>query len=218
MVVQPASSSPKALRFTTGRRRFSWQRNCIAIGLAAGFLEPLESTSLHLIQLAIEKLLLYFPSGAALAISDIERDNFNQQMELEYLRVRDFLILHYKLNQRPEPFWQQCASMSIPDSLQQRLSMFQDNGHLLAYRQGLFQPPSWLAVMLGQGLQLSHSDMRLKKQTPDIYQQSLASFQQHLQQLVATMPSHQAALQARYGHESVVSPSIYGSRRPACNR
>ncbi len=217
-LLQPASASPKALRFTTGRRRHSWQRNCIAIGLAAGFLEPLESTSLHLIQLAIEKLLLYFPSGKALAIADIERDSFNQQMELEYLRVRDFLILHYKLNQRPEPFWQQCASMSIPDSLQQRLSMFQENGHLLAYRQGLFQPPSWLAVMLGQDVQPAHCDMRLQQQNAGLYQQGLAHYQQQLQQLVATMPSHQTALQAQPGNETVASPSIYGSRRPACNR
>jgi len=216
-LLQPASTKAKALRFTTGRRRRSWQRNCVAIGLAAGFLEPLESTSLHLIQLAIEKLLLYFPSGARLTISDTERDHFNQQMELEYLRVRDFLILHYKLNQRPEPFWQQCARMSLPDSLQQRLAMFQENGHLLAYRQGLFQPPSWLAVMLGQGVTPRHCDLRLQPQNTDLYQQRLAHHQQQLQQRVATMPSHQAALQAQPGSESLASPSIYGSRRTACN-
>lgn len=216
-LLQPASSQPKALHFTTGRRRFSWQRNCIAIGLAAGFLEPLESTSLHLIQLAIEKLLLYFPSAAPFAIADIERDSFNQQMALEYLRVRDFLILHYKLNQRTEPFWRQCASMSIPDSLQHRLSMFQENGHLLAYRQGLFQPPSWLAVMLGQGVQPVHCDLRLQQQNVGLYQQGLAHYQQHLQQLVASMPNHQSALQAQPMNETMASPSIYGSRRPACN-
>lgn len=229
-LLQPASASPRVLHFTTGRRRRSWQRNCIAIGLAAGFLEPLESTSLHLIQLALEKLLLHFPSGGTLASSEIERDSFNQQMELEYLRVRDFLILHYKINQRPEPFWQQCANMNIPDSLQQRMSMFQENGHLLAYRQGLFQPPSWLAVMLGQGLKPLYCDLRLQPQNPDFYQQSLTHYQHHLQQLVTAMPSHQRALQALSGHEStgqttenaashtIDARSIYGTRRPACNR
>lgn len=209
-----SSASFKALKFCAGRRKQSWRRNCVAIGLAAGFLEPLESTSLYFIQLALEKLLLYFPSSPG---ADIERENFNRQMETEYLRVRDFLILHYKLNQRAEPFWRECAQLTMPDSLQHRLALFQESGHILAYRQGLFQPASWLAVLLGQGVRPKQHDLRLRSQTAAPYIRWLSQHQQQLQQIVQLSPSHLQALLTRpLPHQAPPVASLYGYRASAC--
>lgn len=210
-----AGASIKALRFTTGRRQQSWRHNCVAIGLAAGFLEPLESTSLHLIQLALEKLLLYFPVHTAgqPTVSTSERDAFNDQMATEYQRVRDFLILHYKVNTRPEPFWQYCTHMSLPDSLQQRLALFQESGQLVAYRQGLFQPASWLAVLLGQGARPNETDFRLQAAASAPYSAWLQQHYQHLQMQAGQSPSHRQALDNSSGSSNAPPVhSLYGYR------
>lgn len=213
--LQEAALAPaRPLQFVTGRRKQSWVNNCIAIGLSSGFLEPLESTSLYLVQLAIETLLQCFPSCP---VGDVERALFNKKMELEYLRVRDFLILHYKLNSRPEPFWRDCAAMAIPDSLAQRLDMFRETGHTLEYRQGLFQPASWLALYLGQGLHPQQLDTRLEAVPPAQRQAWLAGYQQQLQQLVTAMPAHQQALKDSELAGAAVAPvySLYGHRGSA---
>lgn len=205
-----ALNDPRPLRFVTGRRRHSWLKNCVAIGLSSGFLEPLESTSLYLIQVAIQQLLACFPGTP---VGDIERDNFNRQMELEYQRVRDFLILHYKLNRRPEPFWQHCAMMQIPDSLAERLAMYRETGHLLEYRQGLFQPASWLAVALGQGEYPGHLDGRLDSQSQAAAMAWLTGYQQKLQQMASRMPKHADALQQHMAvREPIAINSLYGFR------
>lgn len=208
---EKALAPARALQFVTGRRKQSWVKNCIAIGLSSGFLEPLESTSLYLVQIAIESLLQYFPSNP---VGDIERELFNQKMQLEYLRVRDLLILHYKLNTRPEPFWQYCAQMAIPDSLAQRLEMFKETGHLLEYRQGLFQPASWLALYLGQGLQPQQLDARLGALDPNQLQSWFSSYQHQLQQMVNAMPDHHQVLQHTELAGAAVAPafSLYGHR------
>lgn len=201
----------RALHFVTGRRKQSWVKNCVAIGLSSGFLEPLESTSLYLVQIAIETLVQYFPSNP---VGEVERELFNQKMQLEYLRVRDFLILHYKLNSRPEPFWRYCAQMAVPDSLSQRLEMFKETGHLLEYRQGLFQPASWLALYLGQGLRPTQLDARLSALDPARLQLWFSAYQQQLQQLVQAMPDHHQVLQNTELAGIAVAPafSLYGHR------
>jgi tryptophan 7-halogenase len=145
-----SQGEPRILRFRAGRRVRSWQGNCIGIGLSSGFLEPLESTSIYLIQVAIMNLLRLFPDrnpDPALV------EEFNRMVDYEYDRVRDFLILHYHLSQRDDSeLWKYCSSMAVPDSLLEKIAMFRHRGYIDVYRHGLFAPPSWIAVFVGQGL------------------------------------------------------------------
>lgn len=141
-------ASPRMLRFTAGRRRNSWVSNCIAVGLAGGFLEPLESTSIYLVQVAITTLVELFPAGA---VCNVERDEFNRTMALEYDRIRDFLILHYHATERADtPFWNYVRHMPIPDSLAEKIALFRARGRVETHSRGLFLEPSWLAVLHGQ--------------------------------------------------------------------
>lgn len=144
-----ALAEPRMLRFRTGRRHRQWIDNCVAIGLSAGFLEPLESTSIHLIQLAIGKLVELFPNAAVLDPADAAE--FNRAMALEYDRVRDFLVLHYCATERDDtPFWRHMRTMDLPPSLAGKIAAFRDRGIVEQYREGMFLPASWLAVYYGQ--------------------------------------------------------------------
>jgi len=153
----PPMAEPNRLRFLAGKREKQWVGNCVAIGLSAGFLEPLESTSIHLIQLGIGKLIELFPGGGW---DPLDADEFNRSMALEYERVRDFLILHYYATERADsPFWDYCRTMTIPDSLAGKLELFRDRGIVARYREGMFLEPSWIAVCLGQRVEPRDSSL-----------------------------------------------------------
>jgi tryptophan halogenase len=145
-----ALGDPRLLKFTTGRRSVTWDKNCVAIGLAGGFFEPLESTSIYLIQVAIMNLVPLLPGKR---IDPPLRDEFNRLMDLQYERIRDFLILHYKLNTREDAeLWRYCAAMDVPESLTRKIELFLHCGIIERYKDGLFTPTSWLSVFIGQGL------------------------------------------------------------------
>lgn len=144
-----ALGDPRPLKFTTGKRRAMWVKNCVALGLAAGFMEPLESTSIHLIQAGIARLLNLFPD-AGFDPADIAE--FNRQSDFEWQAIRDFLVLHYHANRRDEPFWRDCAAMAVPDGLSARLALFRANGRLFREHEELFTELGWLQVLVGQGV------------------------------------------------------------------
>lgn len=141
-------AGPRPIRFTTGRRREAWSKNVVSIGLASGFLEPLESTSIHLVQMGIAHLLTFFPA-AGFEAADIAQ--FNAIMQQEYEWVRDFIILHYKATERTDtPFWNYCRTMDVPQSLSHRLELFRTHGRVFREGNELFTKVSWLQVMHGQ--------------------------------------------------------------------
>jgi tryptophan halogenase len=145
-----AIGSTRLIPFTTGRRKAFWSKNCVSIGLAAGFLEPLESTAIHLVQTGIAKLLALFPDKQ---FNRIEIDEYNRLMGSTYDQVRDFLVLHYKATERDDSeLWNYCRNMTIPASLQHKLDLFGGRGRIFRYEDELFSVTSWVAVLLGQGV------------------------------------------------------------------
>ena len=144
-----ALKDPKVLKFTTGRRRKAWNKNVVTLGLASGFLEPLESTSIHLVQAGIAKLLAMFPKDG---FHDSVIAQYNKETEADYVNVKDFLIAHYKVTEREDtPFWKHCKHMDIPDSLKSRLDIYLRTGNMAVQQYELFKEASWFAVLMGQG-------------------------------------------------------------------
>lgn len=140
--------TPKILKFVTGKRRKFWNKNVVAIGLASGFMEPLESTSIHLIQSAIARLTAFWPHQGFDA-KDIEE--FNAHSDFEFEKIRDFLILHYCVTERTDtPFWNYVRTMDLPESLKRKMALFQSNGRVFRQAEELFAEPSWIQVMIGQ--------------------------------------------------------------------
>jgi len=197
-----ALGEPRFLRFITGRRKTCWHRNCVAIGLAAGFLEPLESTSIHLIQTAITRLLALFPDRA---FSPLAAAEYNRLTALEYERVRDFLILHYYANERPEPFWRARAAMEVPEALRYKIDHYQSAGRLVAEPYELFQNPNWLAVLAGQ-LPLPAANEPLLDLRPGVpAERYLASLKNTLTTTAEALPDHAEYL-ARHCPATAQSP------------
>ncbi len=145
-----AMAEPRHIRFLTGRRKYFWSHNCVAVGLASGFLEPLESTSIHLIQTAISRIINFFPHTGFDAADIAE---YNAQTRFEYEHIRDFLILHYKVTRRDDSaFWNYCRNMPVPATLQRKIDLFASNGRIHPSKDEFFTEMSWLQVMVGQGI------------------------------------------------------------------
>ncbi|BFT31449.1 tryptophan 7-halogenase [Alteromonas sp. D210916BOD_24] len=183
------------LRFNTGRRLKAWHKNCVAIGLSSGFVEPMESTSLHLIVMGITRLMQLFPYVKSDQTQTLQ-DEYNAQTKVELERIRDFIVLHYHVTKRDDSaFWQACQGMSIPDSLSERIALFEEHGHAFQKHSELFRVDSWSQVMLGQGILPKSWHPAAKMMSDDQLTMALRKGQHEIQQRVAQLPDHQAFIQ-----------------------
>ncbi|MBO9559894.1 MAG: tryptophan 7-halogenase [Caulobacter sp.] len=180
-------AEPRTLKFLTGRRKRFWNRNVLALGLAGGFMEPLESTSIHLVQSGLSRLLNLFPDKG-FAQRDI--DEYNRQTALEYERIRDFLVLHYWANQRSEPFWQACREMAIPAELVRKTQLFRTHGRLFREPDDLFLEASWLQVLIGQGVQPESCHPMTGQLSDDQLMGFLADLRKITADGAAALPAH----------------------------
>jgi tryptophan halogenase len=179
---------PRMIRFAAGRRRKSWVKNCVAMGLSGGFIEPLESTSIHLIMIAVTRLLQSFPFGG---ISPATRDRFNEQSDREIVGIRDFIILHYHVTQRADSeFWRHCRHMKIPESLAERIELFRSQAHAYQDSHDLFRVDSWVQVLLGQRVQPASHHHAARLMPASKLQEALTALQGNIERAVQAMPTH----------------------------
>lgn len=184
----PILNSPKQLKFKTGMRKVAWSKNCVAIGLSAGFVEPLESTSIHLIQSGIMKLINLFPDKN---LCQTKVDEYNRQMNEQFEQVRDFIILHYKATQRTDSeFWRYCSDMPIPDSLSTRLELYKQTGQILECSKELFVETNWVAVLLGQHIIPKRHHPRADNLDHKQLQQIMLQMRTTMANAVSSMPNH----------------------------
>ena len=183
-----ALAPPRHLAFTAGRRRLAWNANVVSLGLSSGFVEPLESTSIHLVQSGIAKLLALFPDRR---FDPIERDEYNRQMQDVFEDVRDFVILHYKATRRGDSdFWNYCRTMSVPDSLAGKLDLWRSKGRLFREGRELFGTDSWVAVLLGQGVVPDEHEPAADALSPDFVSDALDKMRLSYEHMARGMPSH----------------------------
>ncbi|QSX39276.1 tryptophan halogenase family protein [Shewanella cyperi] len=187
----PILAEPRLIKFRTGRRQQQWQQNCLALGLASGFLEPLESTSIHLIHSGLVRFIRLFPTdmdGGAC------REEYNRQSRAEFEQIRDFIILHYHLNRsrhgHSSAFWQHCATMDIPASLKHKLDLFAQGGQVFRHQDELFSEAAWQQVFLGQGLLPAHYHPMADTPAAADLSQYLKDMGKVVDATVAAMPSH----------------------------
>jgi tryptophan halogenase len=174
-----------------GRRDVAWSGNCVAIGLASGFLEPLESTSIFLIQAAIIDLIDLMPSPGSRPVDPRLAQEFNRLTTIHYERIRDFLILHYVANERVgEPLWDYLRSMALPDSLTRKIELFRSRAAAPEYQFGLFSRDSWLSVLFGQRLVPRHHAPLADTFDLDLVDARCVDFKARIDGAVAAMPSH----------------------------
>ncbi|URI15622.1 tryptophan halogenase family protein [Brevundimonas albigilva] len=181
-------ADPRFLRFVTGRRKQAWVKNCVALGLASGFIEPLESTSIHLIQSGVAKLLQMFPDRT---FPQADIDRFNRATRLEMEQVRDFIILHYNLSERDDTaFWRHCRDMDVPETLKEKYRLFETTGRIFRENDELFNDTSWFAVMIGQGMRPKRFDPVAEVLSLDETQRRLAEVRRVMRTCADQMPPH----------------------------
>ena len=193
--------APNPIRFRTGRRLKAWHRNVVAFGLSAGFVEPLESTSIHLIQAGVMRLIQSFPFAG---ISEAQVDRYNTRAQDEAELVRDFIVLHYKLTEREDSeFWRYCRNMAVPDSLAERIALFQESATAYQAQDELFRVDSWLQVMIGQRLipEAYHHMGRLM--SDEQLKGALGDLKGNIANAVARMPAHQEFVDSYCGAEAL---------------
>ena len=184
----PATAAPRHLSFTAGVRDRLWDKNVIALGLSGGFIEPLESTSIHLIQTGLSKLFWLFPDRA---ISAVERDTYNRLMREQFEYVRDFIVLHYKATDRTDTaFWNYVRDMAIPGSLADKVELFREKGRVLRFDHDLFAVPSWVAVMIGQNIIPNGYDTLVDAMDAGRVQQAMAQLADTYRAQAEAMPLH----------------------------
>jgi len=193
----PALGEPRQLRFHTGIRKQIWNRNCIAMGLASGFIEPLESTSIHLMQSAVARLLTMFPDTSFDPTLIAE---YNRKTRAEYEQTRDFIILHYHANQREDsPLWRECATMTIPGDLAHRIELFRRHAHIFREGEELFTEMGWLQVLIGQRI-LPERYHPLADALPQAQlDEFLGNIRTIVQRAIATMPTHADFIAQHFG-------------------
>ncbi len=190
----PPLASPRLLRFTAGKRKQTWNKNVVAIGLSSGFLEPLESTSIHLVQSSIARLITFFPD-LDFSLPDVAE--FNRQADFEVERIRDFLILHYHATTRDDtPFWDYCRTMDIPDTLREKLDLYRTHGRIVRVDKELFSEVGWLQVMHGQGIKAARHHPLAKLQGDSDIRDYLGDIRNVIGQCVDVMPQHDAFIAA----------------------
>lgn len=188
----PALAEPLHLRFKAGQRTRNWMGNCVAVGLSAGFIEPLESTSIYLIQKAITTLMELWPDRT---FDPADSREFNRVMDVEAERVRDFIILHYHATRRDDsPLWNHVRTMALPDSLAEKIDLFRSRGAVRKYQEGLFTHPSWVAVLLGQGVIPRNHHPLVDKVPDDHLISGLAGVRETIRRAAVAMPAHDAYL------------------------
>lgn len=194
-------TEPRVIKFRPGQRRKHWRKNCVAIGLSSGFIEPLESTSIHLIQRSAIRLMQLFPLQG---ISQSDIDEFNRQTSFEIEHIRDFIVLHYHVTNRDDtPFWRYCRSMEIPDYLAHRIELFRDSGRVFRVSSELFAENSWIQVMLGQGLRPEGHHPVVDVMSDDELGKFLGKIKAHVDQTVDRMPTHQQYVEQYCGAQPV---------------
>ncbi len=182
-------TDPRVLRFRTGQRVKHWNHNCIGLGLAAGFLEPLESTSIHLIQRGVIRLLQLFPYAG---IVDSDRTEFNRQMDAEFRFIRDFIIMHYHVTERTDTeFWRRCREMEVPDDLKHRLDLFRESGRVFEAEFDIFRENSWVQVMLGQGIEPQSYHPVVDMMSESELRQFMQIQGQKVDHVLKQLPTHQ---------------------------
>lgn len=186
---------PNFIRYTTGVRRKQWHRNCVAVGLSGGFMEPLESTSIHLIQRAVLRIIRMLPGGP---VSERDIAEFNDQQFTDMEQIRDFLILHYKVTERRDsPFWRHCAALPMPDSLEQKIELFRETGRVFRKNEELFVENSWVQVMMGQGIMPQSYHPIATRLRADELDKFLTMLRESVAKTVAGLPDHQTYI-SRY--------------------
>lgn len=179
---------PRLIKFTTGRRCKTWNKNCVAVGLASGFIEPLESTSIHMIMSSILRLVKSFPHQQ---IHQVDVDEYNKQSQREAERIRDFIILHYHVTRRNDSeFWNYCRTMPIPDSLAHRIQLFSETGRIFRAEEELFRIDSWAQVMIGQGIMPQDYHPIVEMMADEDLSRYLPGLKASIESNVSKLPTH----------------------------
>lgn len=201
----PALIEPRVVKYATGRRLKTWNKNCVALGLSSGFVEPLESTSIHLFHLSITRLVQMFPFGG---VHDALVNRYNEMAQREHETVRDFVILHYKATERDDSaFWRDRRDMSVPDTLAERIALWLENGYAYQASGDLFRVDSWVQVMLGQRLQPRTWHHLGQLMSREQKMQALDGLKTNIARAVASLPPHREFIEQYLAQAPVAQPA-----------